>query len=126
MGSRILEGVIILSKLVEHAKKELSLLDNDEQFNHCIIKTIESFSSYGHSGTSAAVGIAVLNDLLQFKNLTPLTDSKDEWNEVGYKVWQSSRNAEAFSDDGGKTYYLLSDRDKVGSKPLPLYNSVKT
>lgn len=99
-----------MSNLVEHAKRELALADNDVDFNECIIKAVEAFASYGHSGGSAAYAIPMLNALLLFKNLTPLTDDPKEWNEVGDGVWQSARNSEAFSTDGGKTYYLLSER----------------
>lgn len=101
--------------LVEHAKKELYLLDNDDAFNDCIIKAVEAFASYGHSGGSASYAVPLLNDLLQFKNVTPLTDDPMEWNHISdgwdgsAPVWQSSRCAEAFSNDGGKTYYLISE-----------------
>ena len=102
--------------LVEHAKRELALAGNDEAFNNSIIKAIEGFTSYGHSGGSASVAIPMLNDLLQFKNLTPLTDDPEEWQQHSKEmwdgekgVWQSRRNSEAFSNDGGKTYYLLSE-----------------
>lgn len=120
-----------MSNLVEHAKRELALAGNDEDFNNSIIKAVEAFSSFGHSGGSASVAIPMLNDLLQFKNLTPLTDDPDEWNHVGEEVWgepggvwQSQRNSEAFSNNGGKTYYLLSERSelKLGA---PIYESVK-
>jgi len=104
--------------LVEHAKRELALLDNDEPFNDCIIKAVEAFAAYGHSGGSASVGIYILNDLLQFKELSPLTNdpehwvhhTEEVWGEPG-GIWQSSRCAEAFSNDGGKTYYLISEND---------------
>lgn len=102
--------------LVEHAKKELYLLNNDDAFNDCIIKAVEAFASYGHSGGSAGYGIHALHDLLQFKNLSPLTDDPNEWMEISYPddlwpkgQWQSCRNPEAFSGDGGKTYYLISE-----------------
>lgn len=95
--------------LVEHAKRELSLLDNDEDFNNCIIKSVEAFASYGHSGGSASYAIPLLYDLLQFKNIAPLTDNPKEWNEVGDGIFQNSRNSEAFSTDGGRTYYVLSN-----------------
>lgn len=95
--------------LVEHAKYELSLLNNDKEFNESIIKAIEAFASYGHSGGSASVAIPMLTDLLQFKNLSPLTSNPKEWNQVGEEMWQSCRNSEAFSTDGGKTYYILSE-----------------
>jgi hypothetical protein len=99
------------SNLVRHARAELARTGNDEEFNDCIIKAVAAFAKYGHSGGSASVGINILYDLLQFKPLTPLTNDPKEWNNVGTGVWQSSRNPEAFSEDGGRTYYLLSERD---------------
>lgn len=110
--------------LVDHAKRELALAGNDDEFNNCIIKAVDAFASYGHSGGSASVGIHILHDLLQFKNLTPLTDNPVEWNEVGTGIWQSNRNSEAFSKDGGKTYYLLSEGADSGNSE-PLHESVK-
>lgn len=116
--------------LVEHARRELSLVGNDREFNECIIKAIEAFSSYGHSGGSASVAISMINDLLQFKNLTPLTDNVSEWNKIsdtvsGHPSWQSNRNSEAFSNDGGKTYYLLSEGGN-DTNPTPIHNSEKS
>lgn len=113
-----------MSNLVEHAKRELSLISNDEAFNHSIIKAVEGFSSYGHSGGSASVAIPMLNALLQFKNLSPLTNDPNEWNEVGTNVWQSARDSEAFSDDGGKTYYLLSEGGSFDN-PIPKHTSIE-
>lgn len=95
--------------LVEHARQELALLDNDEKFNESMIKAVEAFAEYGHSGGSASYAIPLLNDLLLFKNITPLTNSSSEWMLVDTNLWQSNRNPEAFSTDGGKTYYLLSE-----------------
>lgn len=102
--------------LVKHARRELELVGNDANFNESIIKAVEGFASYGHSGGSASVAINILNDLLQFKNLTPLTNDPKEWMYVADEIWgepggiwQNRRNSEAFSNDGGKTYYLLSE-----------------
>lgn len=108
--------------LVEHAKRELARLNNDEEFNNAIIKAVEAFASYGHSGGSAAYAIPFLNDLLRFKNLTPLTDDPKEWIQLAQDLWQSSRNTEAFSDDGGKTYYLVSGID-TAKGPRVTYES---
>lgn len=104
-----------MSNLVEHAKRELALAGNDDDFNETIIKAVEAFASYGHSGGSASVAIPMLNDLLQFKNLTPLTNDPGEWQAVdmGKKpCWQSRRRPDAFSNDGGKTYYCLDDEGR--------------
>lgn len=103
-----------MGNLVDHAKRELALLGNEEDFNQSIIKAVEAFSDFGHSGGSASFAIPMLNDLLQFKNLSPLTDDPAEWMQVEMgeeNCWQSCRNPEAFSNDGGKTYYLLSERN---------------
>jgi len=108
--------------LVEHAKRELALAGNDEDFNECLIKAVEAFAGYGHSGGSASVAIPMLNDLLQFKNLTPLTNRPTEWMNVGDGVWQSVRNPEAFSKDRGVTYYLLSEGGNE-QHPAPLHAS---
>jgi hypothetical protein len=99
------------SQLVQHAIRELALVDNDKEFNDCIINAVREFAKYGHSGGSAGVAIHILNDLLQYKNLSPLTDDPSEWMHVSDNepCWQSRRNPEAFSNDGGKTYYLLSE-----------------
>lgn len=101
--------------LIEHAERELARLGNDADFNESILGAVRAFASYGHSGGSASYAIPVLNDLLQFKNLTPLTDDPDEWMKVEGSsdsdegLWQSCRRPEAFSEDGGKTYTLTSD-----------------
>lgn len=116
------------SGLVLHAMRELELAGNDEDFNKSIIAAVEGFRSYGHSGGSAEVGISILHDLLQHKNLTPLTDDPKEWNDVGEMgdilTWQSVRNPEAFSRDGGKTYYLLSEGANA-TNPEPLHESTR-
>lgn len=108
-------GQEVKSNLVEHAKRELALIgeEEDDGFKESIVKAVQGFVSYGHSGGSASVAIAMINDLLQGKNLTPLTDDSREWMEVGPQVWQSTRCHEAFSEDGGKTHYLLSDEPRV-------------
>lgn len=113
------------SGLVLHAMRELEHAGNDQDFNNSMIAAVEAFSSYGHSGGSASVAIPMLNDLLQFKNLTPLTDDPSEWMKVEMgdeDCWQCVRNPEAFSNDNGKTYYLLSDGSN-SEKQAKLYET---
>lgn len=112
--------------LVEHAKRELELLgETDEEFKQAIIKAVGAFASYGHSGESALVGVHMLAALLSFKNLSPLTNDPKEWMKVGEEgVWQSCRNAEAFSNNGGKTYYLLSEGANF-KNPKPYHRTKK-
>lgn len=99
-----------MSNLVEHAKRELELLgETDQAYVDSILKVMEAFAAYGHSDGSATNAIHVINELLQFHPLTPLTNDPAEWNEVANNIWQSRRNSEAFSTDQGKTYYLVSE-----------------
>jgi len=107
--------------LVEHAESELrlaGLFDEDSDYDGAlgpaILEVVKTFSSYGHSGFSAMMSVAILEKLLRFEPLTPLTNNPQEWylvaEEVGGKdLWQSRRNSEAFSNDGGKTYKLNSE-----------------
>lgn len=120
-----------MSNLVDHAKRELALAGNDDDFNQSIIKAVKAFSSFGHSGGSASIAIPMLNDLLNYRNLTPLTDDPDEWMHVAEDVWgeaggiwQSRRNPEAFSRDGGKSYYLLSEGGNDSNPESFMHNSL--
>lgn len=101
-----------MSKLVEHARRELALLGEDRKYAASLLAAVEGFASFdGHSGGSYLLGVEQLHTLLQFRSLAPLTDDPAEWEdrseETGQPMWQSRRNLEAFSTDGGKTYTLL-------------------
>ncbi|WP_053065409.1 hypothetical protein [Micromonospora sp. RV43] len=104
--------------LVEHARRELELsgqFAEDPAYAQSIVAAVSAFASYGHSGGSAACAREQINTLLGFGTLSPLTDDPEDWVDVaeqsGHTLWQCRRNPEAFSEDGGKTYYLLSDRE---------------
>jgi hypothetical protein len=111
-----------VSNLIDHAERELALLGNDEAMNQGILAMVAVFSTMGHSGSSAEYTTQVLARLLRYENLSPLTDDPEEWNlisegmmpEGSEPTWQCRRNPEAFSHDGGETYYLLSERFKDG------------
>lgn len=122
------------SNLVAHARRELKLIGEDDHTIDGFLKVVQAWADMGHSGGSHSVCLPMLVELLNFKNLSPLTDDPDEWmhhtaevwGEPG-GVWQNVRNGEAFSNDGGKTYTLLSDRQKSKKgkkrKPIPIYTS---
>lgn len=104
----------MMSNLVEHAKRELGIIGEEPEIVKMYLNIVEAFAAFGHSGGSASVAIPTINRLLQFQNLAPLTDDPDEWNHISEDVagspggiWQSSRNAAAFSNDGGQSYYLV-------------------
>lgn len=130
------------SNLLEHAKRELELIGEDPEFIAGYLRVVKAFADMGHSGGSASVAIPTLNELLSFKNLSPLTDDPNEWEDRsavsgGEPIWQNKRNPEAFSTDGGKTYYLLSERETAEEEvpgvldggapsvepPYPVHNS---
>lgn len=92
--------------LVEFAKSELARIDADgadEMQNHMnehILKMVQVFADEGHSGFSASYAVAVLEKLLRFEPLSPLTGADDEWNEVGEGVFQNRRCSHVFLEDG--------------------------
>lgn len=115
------------SNLVAHARRELELLGEEEATIQWYCRVVAEFASFGHSGGSASVTIPVLNELLQYRALTDLTDDPDEWidhTEIsdGHPTFQNKRQSEAFSEDGGTTYYLLSERTE-SLETTPLHRS---
>lgn len=119
-----------MSNLVEHARRELTALNYDQETLDGFLNVIQAFADMGHSGGSSSIAIPTLNALLQFKNLSPLTNDPSEWQHIAEEVWgvsggvwQNIRNGEAFSSDGGKTYTKLDDpKDANGNKPV--YTSI--
>ena len=105
-----------MSNLVDHARKELKLLGEDPETSEQIVRIVQAFADMGHSGFSAMHTVGVLDRLLTYRNLTPLTNDPEEWNYIPEDMsgeagglWQNKRNSEAFSHDGGFSYYLLSE-----------------
>lgn len=98
---------------VRHARVELGLLGEEEDVIEWYVDVIKAFFSFGHSGGSFDAVMPVLLKLLYHENLTKLTDNPEEWEDVseytGKPLWQSKRNSSAFSKDGGKTFWLLSN-----------------
>jgi hypothetical protein len=106
-----------VSKLVEHAQRELELCGQyteDPGYAQSLICAIAAFASYGHSGGSASVAIEQLTELVNFRPLSPLTDDPAEWEDrsgmmSGQPWWQNTRDSRAMSHDGGKTYWLTDE-----------------
>jgi hypothetical protein len=110
--------------LVDHARRELELcgqFTEDPAYAQSVVAAIAALTSYdGHSGGSFFAATAQIQTLLGFGTLSPLTNNPDEWCDVavesGTTLYQSRRNPEAFSKDGGKTYYVLSEREQGDDK----------
>ncbi len=83
-----------------------------------VLSLLSVFAAEHHSGASASVALVLFTKLARFEPLSPLTNDPSEWvsvaGETGERLWQSNRNSEAFSKDGGKTYYLLSEQEQDG------------
>lgn len=91
--------------LAEHARRELELCGQyaeDPEYSESIIKAVEAFASYGHSGGSAMIAREQLHALLGYKPLSPLTSDPAEWIDQsaisGYPLWQNKRDHSVFSD----------------------------
>lgn len=112
------------SHLVRYAREELQragLFDEDGNYGGMLgeqtLRVVEVFAEAGHSGTSADVTIGLLEKLLRFEPLTPLTYAEDEWINVseqsGTSLWQNRRKSDVFSHDLGATWYCLDGTSGV-------------
>lgn len=110
--------------LKEYALMELELKDEKDadSFQRSILEIVDIFARQGHSGSSAPYAIRVLDRLLRYKPLSPLTGEDDEWNDIGdcfqnkrcYSVFKEDgkaywNSAKVFSRDGGESWF--SDKD---------------
>ena len=64
--------------------------------------------------------IGTLSQLLKYQNLAPLTNEPREWVQIGDELWQSIRNRDAFSNNGGTTYKLYSENSSVEYKTMKM------
>ncbi len=105
--------------LVQHAKNELAFTgygdDYDGMIGTAVMELIEKFADQGHSGYSAFKVAAIFNELASYRPLSELTRNPDEWMHIEEAVagrpdmWQNKRRPDAFSTNGGMTYYLLDE-----------------
>lgn len=118
------------SNLVAHARRELRIIGEDRDTVEGLCRVIQAFADMGHSGSSAHFATLYLDKLLRYQPLSDLTDDPTEWIDrhaegmTTRPLWQSKRNPEAMSTDGGKTYYLLSEQEAAGDiATTPLHRS---
>lgn len=120
-------------RLQNHAIIELELSglsQEDPVLAQSLLSTIAVFESYGHCRKTSAKAADILIKLLQEKPLSPPTDHPDEWVEVTdifggpERLWQNTRDTDAYSTDGGLTwYYYYEDRFVDGDIIRTLHNS---
>lgn len=103
-----------MGNIREHAIREMKLAKVDEDIygdltSKAVLELIDTFSNQGHSGMSASLVLSIFNRVVNFGNLTPLTNDPEEWHQHDQGTWQNKRNSSAFSLDQGSSYYLLGD-----------------
>lgn len=100
-----------MSKLIEHAQREMDLVGGledpmQQQVVKCIIELITCFSNQNHSGTTAAYVADMFDRLVRGLPITPLQGTADEWVEtLDPNMLQNIRCTCVFKDkDTGRTY----------------------
>jgi len=120
-GSSTTKGGVIptnLSDLSKHAIGELSLIKEDPKIILWYVSVIEAFNIMQLPPEASDHCVATLTQLLRYGNLAPLTDEPKEWIQIGDDLWQSIRNRDAFSNNGGETYKLYSENNHVEHSTL--------
>ena len=125
-GSSTTKGGVIptnLSDLSKHAIGELSLIKEDPKIILWYVSVIEAFNIMQLPQEAADHCVATLTQLLRYGNLAPLTDEPREWVQIGDDLWQSIRNRDAFSNNGGTTYKLYSENNDVEHETMKVKDS---
>lgn len=104
--------------------------DPDAHFTENLLAMIAIWIQAGHSGGSAPMAVAMIDQILSYKTLTPLTNNPDEWyqhggpDDYGTDFWQNKRRGEAFSTDPLlRTYYMLEDQTWFGRRVFKHLNN---
>lgn len=125
--------------LYDHAERELDLmgLSDDGDMNGVmrkhILRMVKEFAEEGHSGFSASYAIQVLEKLLKFEPITPLSGEDWEWSDVseisGRTLYQNARCGRVFKDEtgaydiAGKVFWSWMTDKKTGEKFKSHYTS---
>lgn len=100
----LLQGLVRLSadsNLMRHARRELPPESGDDMqrtMNRDLLHLLAVFASQGHSGFSASYATSVLEKLMRFEPLGPLTGADDEWFDHGNGMFQNIRCSHVFKD----------------------------
>ena len=115
-----------MSNLEKHAEYEMrraGLYSEDSDYGgmipEAVMKMVKVLADEGHSGGSHALTMQIFNRVANFKTLTPITNDPEEWMNVSEyngpdhpAIWQNRRESSNFSNDGGKTYYNIDEKDR--------------
>lgn len=116
-----------LNIILEKCKDDKEAMEMQKIMNNDIIEIVKIFSEQGHSGFSASYAINLIEKLLRFEPITPLTGDESEWNKLDYgddtkyqnkrcsRIFKNAKGqaydseGKIFSDDGGKSWYQSKD-----------------
>ena len=106
------------SNVLAHAQRELAILEskvdvkNDSPgavamqkcMTNNLLEMLAVFATQGHSGMSASYATRAITQLLDYKPLTPIWGTEDEWMEIGRDMvdgvcYQNRRHSSVFKDD---------------------------
>lgn len=89
--------------LVEYAESELrrvGLFDKDSDYDGMLgkaaLEIVKVFADQGHSGFSAAMTTGLVEKLMRFEPLSPLTGDEDEWVVLDYDDHMYAQNKRCF------------------------------
>lgn len=113
--------------MTERAERELrlaGLFNSDSDYGGmvgpAVMELFKTFAAQGHSGFSAGIVAGLFKTLVDGDTLMPITDAPADWVDVGEygskdapPLWQNKRNFALMSNDGGKSYWHVDDRDDV-------------
>lgn len=97
----------------KHAIVELSLIKEEPKIVLWYVSVLEAYNAMNLTEEASDHCLRTLNRLIRYENLAPLTDEPLEWVKVGDNIWQSIRNYDAYSNNGGKTFKLHSENNDV-------------
>lgn len=106
--------------LGEHARLELQRageFERDPAYATALMAAICVIDAFVMAEQIAPADVVTpLSILLKHGTLTPLTDDPDEWQDrtgpAGRRIWQNIRNPQAFSYDGGETYFVADQHKR--------------
>ena len=121
-----------MNELIEYTKKELELANFiDESPKHekiiynAVLDLIKTFSKYNLSGKPADTVRYFFNRLSDFKPISKLTFEDDEWERIGYNLYQNKRYRALFKENGKvyniDAYYCV---DEINIKFIPPYITI--
>jgi hypothetical protein len=97
----------------------IGMYDSDDEMNMMmcehILKMVDVFAEEGHSGFSAEYAISILEKLLRWEPISPLTGEDDEWVEEEGGIFQNKRCSRVFKN--GKDGQAYDIRGKVFVEP---------